>query len=231
MAMSAAPGSRDRPDRRTSRSEAAAIDLFWIPLGAGRHVVRYSGRIYERIVSLMERRPPMMLFHSALEVVVPDGRFVIESGPILDGPGLERGVVGAGPVGMAWAGRFRLFRYEIRRWEDGSIPDAPEAVESPRRVSTDLTCAERVLGLVPSVPTPVWGRDELGTGDMWNSNSLIAWLLTRAGVDAGEIPPPHGGRAPGWSAGVVMARRQRGDLLMGAFEGPPARAPGGDRHG
>jgi len=56
-----------------------------------------------------------------------------------------------------------------------------EAVESPQRVSSELALARRVLELVEEVPTPVWGRDELGTGEMWNSNSLISWLLARSG--------------------------------------------------
>ena len=37
--------------------------------------------------------------------------------------------------------------------------------------------ARRVLDQVSRVPTPVWGRDELQTGEMWNSNSIIAWTL------------------------------------------------------
>jgi hypothetical protein len=64
-----------------------------------------------------------------------------------------------------------------------------------------------VLDLMPSVPTPVWGRDELGTGEMWNSNSVVSWLLVRAGLEIEEIRPPAGGRAPGWDAGIVVARR------------------------
>jgi hypothetical protein len=36
---------------------------------------------------------------------------------------------------------------------------------------------------VPDAPRPVWGRDELGAGEMWDSNSVIAWLLLRSGVD------------------------------------------------
>ena len=143
---------------------------------------------------------------SALEVVVPDGRFVIESAPIRDQRGQERGVVAEGPVGTNWAGRFRLFRYEIRRWRGGTIPDASEAVSSPVRVANDLGRAQRVLDLVPSIPTPVWGRDELHTGDMWNSNSLISWLLVRAGVDTDPLQPPPGGRAPGWDSGLFVAR-------------------------
>ncbi|MGH2659990.1 MAG: hypothetical protein ACRDHS_10090 [Actinomycetota bacterium] len=171
-------------------------------------MVRLSGKVYEAIKAFIGHRPRCALYHTALEVGVPDARFVIESAPILDWRGRERGVVAEGPVGTSRAGRFRLFRYEIRRWRGGSIPDANEAVSSPVRVTNDLARAQRVLDLVPFVPTPVWGRDELHTGDMWNSNSLISWLLLRAGVDTGQILPPSGGRAPGWDAGLVAARRE-----------------------
>jgi hypothetical protein len=51
------------------------------------------------------------------------------------------------------------------------------------------------------------GRDELHAGEMWNSNSLISWLLVRSGHRAGPIRPPAGGRAPGWSAGLTVAAR------------------------
>lgn len=191
--------------RVTSTLTPGAIDLYWIPLGAGAHVVRLSGKIYEAITAFIGHRPRCALYHTALEVGVPDGRFVIESAPIRDGEGRERGVVAEGPVGTRWAGRFRLFRYEIRRWRGGAIPDANEAVGGPVGVANDLARAQRVLDLVPSVPTPVWGRDELHTGDMWNSNSLISWLLVCAGVDTQDLRPPSGGRAPGWDAGLVVA--------------------------
>jgi hypothetical protein len=184
------------------------IDLYWIPLGAGAHVVRLSGKVYEALTAFIGRRPRYALYHTAMEVGGSDGRFVIESAPIRDDEGLERGVFAEGPVGTRWAGRFRLFRYEIRRWRDGSIPDANEAVGGPVRVANDLPRARRVLDLVPSVPIPVWGRDELHAGDMWNSNSLISWLLVRAGVDTRDLNPPPGGRAPGWEAGLVVARRE-----------------------
>jgi hypothetical protein len=42
---------------------------------------------------------------------------------------------------------------------------------------------------------------------MWNSNSIVAWLVARAGLDADAIVPPMGGRAPGWNAGLLVARR------------------------
>jgi hypothetical protein len=191
----------------TATPAPGAVDLYWIPLGAGGNVVRLNGKVYEALKAFVEHRPRCALFHSALEVYVPRGRFVIESAPIRDTRGRERGVVAEGPVGTRWAGRFRLFRYEIHRWCGGSIPDASDAVSSPVRVANDLAPAQRVLDLVPSVPTPVWGRDELHTGDMWNSNSLISWLLERAGVDTDPLQPPPGGRAPGWDAGLVVARR------------------------
>jgi len=179
-------------------------------LGAGGHVVRLNGKVYEAIKAFVEHRARFALYHTALEVDVPDGRFVIESAPIRDQRGRERGVVAEGPVGTSRAGQFRLFRYEIRRWRGGSIPDASEAVGGPVRVTNDLVRAQRILDLVPSVPTPVWGRDELHTGDMWNSNSLISWLLVRADVDTRDLQPPPGGRAPGWDAGLVVARREMG---------------------
>jgi hypothetical protein len=181
-----------------------SIDLYWLPLGAGGHFVRLNGRVYEAAAARLERRAALDLYHSALEVRVPEARFVIEMTPVPRGDGAARGVVAGGPVGTRWAGRLRLFRYEIRRWRDGAIPDVAEAVESPRRLSDDRDRARRLLDLVPRAPTPVWGRDELRAGEMWNSNSLISWLLARSGVD-GEVAPPRGGRAPGWDAGLVAA--------------------------
>ena len=102
------------------------------------------------------------------------------------------------------------FRYEVRCWRDGTIADAGWVVASPRVVSRDPERAWRVLELVGELPRAVWGRDELGAGEMWSSNSVIAWLLARAGLAVEDIRPPVGGRAPGWAAGVAVARRQQG---------------------
>ena len=98
MMLSTPVGGRRRP-------------LFRIPLGANGHVVRWNGKVYEAIKALTEHRRPCALYHSALELSVPDGRFVIEMTPIPDARGRERGVVAEGPVGARWAGRFRRFRY------------------------------------------------------------------------------------------------------------------------
>ena len=133
---------------------------------------------------------------------------MIEMAPIPDLHGERRGVVAEGPVGVRWVGRLRTFRYEIRCWRDGLIPDQHLAT-STVRVDIDSAGALRLLDLVPSVPCPVWGRDDLRAGEMWNSNSVVSWLLSRSGVDVDQIQPPPDGRAPGWGAGVVVAARDR----------------------
>lgn len=201
-------GSLDALDAR-SRGQlgvTCTVELLWIPLGAGEHVVRISGRVYETLAALVARRPACDLYHSALIVTVPDGRYVIEMTPSIDEHGDRRGVVADGAVGSAWLGKRRIFRYEIRRWLDGVIPDAASA-----KVTTSIGLedaeAQRLLELVASVPTPVWGRDELGAGEMWNSNSVTSWILHRSGIDTTPLAPPDGGRAPGWDAGIEVAAR------------------------
>lgn len=197
------------------------VDLYWLPLGAGGHSVRLNGKVFEAVAARLAHRERNDLYHAGLEVHVPDGRFVIEQTPA----GREdaaRGVVGTGPVGSRAAGRLRLFRYEIRCWRDGAIPDVNEAVDSPRRLTNDPEVARRVLAAVHEVPTPVWGRDELRAGEMWNSNSVVSWVLARSGIDVGAIRPPANGRAPGWRAGIVVERKSSGPALR-----PPRPARSG----
>lgn len=186
----------------------AGVDLYWIPLGSGACVVRFNGRVYEAVLAGVQRRPRADLYHSALEVYARGGRYVIEVTPVPDDNGAQRGVVGTGPVGMRSAGRFRIFRYEIRCWRDGVIPDLAAAAGGPARVADGDELAERLLDIAPAVPTPVWGRDELRAGEMWNSNSVVAWLLSTAGLSMDSIAPPPSGRAPGWDAGLVVAGRE-----------------------
>jgi hypothetical protein len=170
--------------------------------------VRLNGRVFEAVAARIERRAACDLYHSALEAHVPEmGRFVIEMTPVPDGDRDARGVVAEGPVGARWAGCVRVVRYEVRRWCDGSIPDVGEAVHSPQRLTEDPGIVRRLWDAVPALPTLVWGRDELGAGDMWNSNSVISWLLAQSGLDAESIRPPARGRAPGWTAGIAAAHR------------------------
>ena len=185
---------------------AMPVDLYWIPLGAGGHSVAFNGRAFEVLAAARAHRPRRDLYHAALIVEAGGVRYAIELAPSPDGDGARRGVVATGPVGARWAGRLRLFRYELRCCAGGSIPDLAFAAGGPVRVSRDPGVAARIVALAPSAPALVWGRDESGTGEMWNSNSVIAWLLASAGLHAGALRPPAGGRAPGWSAGVALAR-------------------------
>jgi hypothetical protein len=171
--------------------------------------VRGSGRLYEALLAARHRRPRSDLYHSAMIVRLDGHRHAIEMAPVWAVSTPDRGVVAEGPVGMRSWGGARLFRYEIRCWCEGTIPDIAAAVDSPRHVITDPVRARRLLTLVVRFPTATWGRDEQHTGEMWNSNSLTAWLLVRSGHDAEAkiIRPPAGGRAPGWSAGLAVASR------------------------
>ncbi|MBI5088140.1 MAG: hypothetical protein HZB15_04565 [Actinobacteria bacterium] len=186
----------------------AAVDLYWIPLGAGGRVVRASGVLFEAASALLQHRPRCSLYHSALEVRLPEGRYAIEQPPVPDLDGTARGVIASGAVGARWLGGLRLFRYEIRCWRDGTIPDIAEAVDCPVRVSDDVEIARRIVAELPHIPSPVWGRDELAAGEMWNSNSVVSWALARGGVDVASIALPVDGRAPGWDAGRIVAARE-----------------------
>jgi hypothetical protein len=211
-------GIRARAERRRTAVRdrlAPGVYLYWLPLGAGAYVVRLSGRAFEAISARSQHRAPRDLFHSALEVVTPTARFVIEMTPIPAHGDQDRGVVAEGAVGTKWARPFRVFRYEIHRWRDGFIPDVACAIESPVRVSADPTVVQRILDLALSIPTPVWGRDELRAGEMWNSNSVTSWLLARGGVDVDGIRPPRNGRAPGWGAGRAVAGSGPGPSMKG----------------
>lgn len=183
------------------------LDLFWLPLGAGGHVVRLNGRLYEWLVARREGRVALDLYHAGLMLRHDDVTYAIEMGPVWNVPAADRGVVCQGPVAARWLGRSRVFRYEVRCWAGGQIPDIDEAVGGAVRTTDNPATVASVLSLLRSVPPLTWGRDELGTGEMWNSNSMVAWLLARSGHETDRITPPAGGRAPGWNAGLVLADR------------------------
>jgi hypothetical protein len=186
---------------------AASADLYWIPLGAGGHSVRFNGRVFEAIEALREHRERCELFHAALVVAVDGDRYTIEIAPSPDAHEALRGVAAMGAVGSRHLGRLRLFRYEVRCWRGGCIPDLGAAVGGPRRLTNDPLVARRLVHAVATVPTPVWGRDELRAGEMWNSNSVVAWLIATAGLATEQLGPPAGGRAPGWASGLLVTAR------------------------
>src|SRR4051794_24731759 len=105
----------------------AAVDLYWIPLGAGGHSVRLNGKAYEAVAAAPEQRPPCDLYHAALVVTLDGERHTIEIAPSPNPHEARRGVVGTGAVGSRHLQRLRLFRYEIRCWRGGMIPDLAEA--------------------------------------------------------------------------------------------------------
>jgi hypothetical protein len=187
--------------RKRGAWEGPAVDLYWLPLGAGGHSVKYNGRVFEWLAARREHRSADDLYHAALQIELDGTRYVIEMAPAWDA-NAGRGAVARGPVGARWLGRSRFFRYELRRWAGGEIPDIAYAVASPQRLTTDPAAARRLLDLVADVPTLTWGRDPLGAGDMWNSNSVVAWLLVRSGIGVDGVQLPPGGRAPGWGAGL-----------------------------
>lgn len=188
----------------------AAVNLYWLPLGAGpgNQLVRLSGRLYEWLAARRAGRQAQALFHSALQVKLDEEHYVIEMAPVWSSNLAQRGTVGVGAVGHPWLGRSRLFRYEVRCWRGGIIDDLVFAVASPVGLSTDPERAASLLERVAAFPTATWGLDELGTGEMWNSNSLISWVLASSGHDVDDLEPPRGGRAPGWHAGLVVCARQ-----------------------
>jgi hypothetical protein len=66
---------------------------------------------------------------------------------------------------------------------------------------TDDFRATRRKLLFAELPTSVGSRaSEQRTGEMWASDSIISGI----GPDATRLPP--NGRAPGWHAGLVVAR-------------------------
>ncbi len=63
----------------------------------------------------------------------------------------RNGRVGTGPVGLGWPGRSRRFRYEVRCWRGGALPDEAEALGGPRPATADPVL---VLDVVRTVPFP-----------------------------------------------------------------------------
>lgn len=223
------------PDRSDPAPRPGVL-LCWIPLGAdGPRVVRASGRAYEAVAAFRDRRLRRALVHAALLVRPAAGPEVaVEVTPVWGQPAVDRGVVATGPVGARVLGRSPLFRYEVRCWPGGAVPDLAWAV-ARWRVSADPRVAERLLAAAPGVPARTWGGRARGDRDMWTSNSVVAWLLAAAGLDPATLGPPPGCRAPGWHAG----RRAAGARPAGAgtpdarptvpgAAHPDPRGPGGE---
>ncbi len=188
--------------------------------------MRHTSRWWEMFHAALARREPRHLFHAAMEVAVEGERFIIEMAPAWGGPPApDRGVVRVGPVGLRILGGLRLFRYEVRCWRDGTIPDVRWAEGGPTILTDSNALARALVAHVSEVPGLTWGRSVGSTGDMWNSNSLASWLIVTSGLDAASLQPPHGGRAPGWRAGLAVAADPR-LTAAGARRGTARRSTG-----
>ena len=62
----------------------AAVDLYWIPLGAGGRSVRFNGVVYEAMAASIEHRRRCDIYHSVLAIALPSGRFMVEMTPVPD---------------------------------------------------------------------------------------------------------------------------------------------------
>ncbi len=128
-------------------------------------------------------------------------------GPVWNVSDANRGVVCEGPVGFRWLGRFRAFRYEVRCW-----PGAPSRMSlKPSTARCDYRGTSSGRSPARGAPRGAradLGRDELGTGEMWNSNSVVAWALARSGEDMDTIePPPEAVRRDGGQAWCSLDAR------------------------
>ena len=96
-------------------------------IGAGGHFVRLNGRVYEALAARVERRPACDFYHSALQVEVAEGAFVIEQAPVRDLSGRQRGVVAEALSAVAGQADFES---SATRFACGSVDTSQT---SPRR--------------------------------------------------------------------------------------------------
>lgn len=180
--------------------------------------VRVDGDSASRVLSTLAKLAVpgaigKTLYHAALEVQVPEGRecprYVIEMQNHLADPAeaSAKGQVSAGNFGAAVLGPVVTSvagpQYGIRKWRNGEIEGGNDpAVAHPGRriLSRDCQQARRILELVASVPTNDYSTD-------WTSNSVVSWLLEKAGLNPGGLSPPVGGLTPNSQSGINEARK------------------------
>jgi hypothetical protein len=93
-------------------SHTAAVDLYWIPLGAGGDSsVRFNGRVVAALDAARRRRTRCDLYHAAIVVELDGELYAIEVAPSPHADEASRGVAATGAVGSRLIGWLRLFRY------------------------------------------------------------------------------------------------------------------------
>ena len=204
----------------------------WIPLGAGGHSVRVNGIVCEVISSLIQRRPrqrlPRRPGDPRPERTVRDRD---DTGP--ERARLER-VSWRGGSRDAIGRSTRILRYESAGDPTASSPTWGDAVASPVRISDDPPWHSASWGCSLDAE-PTWGRDELGTGEMWTCNSVMSGSHPRLGLPGRDrLPPTRAGTRMG--RGRRRCRRQlpSGPGRHGRRNGPSdggARRRGSQRGG
>ena len=183
----------------------AAIDLYWLPLGAGGHSVRVNGKNLRsgrrvarpsRSLRPLPLRPPGVRARGTIRDRAGTG--VGRRRPRRHYQGRRRNTRGPTFPALPLRDPALARRGHPGRRRGGREPSPPER-RSRLRASAARAGAAGANARI--------GIDELGAGEMWNSNSTISWLLARTGLDVEAIQPPARGRAPGWQAGIVIARR------------------------
>ena len=91
--------SEEHVVERIAKKSSGSVDLYWIPLFVGAHIVRMRGRLFEFFGALVQHRKSCNLYHSAFIVRVLNDRYIIEQAPAPDLNPERRGVVAGGPVG------------------------------------------------------------------------------------------------------------------------------------
>lgn len=146
------------------------------------------------------------LYHAALEVQVPEKPecpiYVVELNDFISDPDealrkgqLLRGDASVNPSGLG------SDAYGIRKWRNGTVEDGqdPAVAHAGRRIlSTDCNTARRLLDLVGSIPTNNYSPT-------WTSNSIVAWLLEKVGLNPAGLDPPVHGLVPSWEHGITEA--------------------------
>jgi len=199
--VSTAARAHDRQMEQPGQPSFA--DLYWIPVGAGTRFQKASLAAYETVAASLSRRARQELVHGGLACSLRGEPFTLELMPALPGPNVRHEVTG--PVGFAFAGRLRLFRYQVCVLPNAALPDQQFAVEPPARLCEDDARVQAILDASRVVPAYTWGRRRPGHPEMWTSDSALAWILDRAGLAPERLALPAGCRAPGWQAGLAEA--------------------------
>src|SRR5436309_6404718 len=103
-------------------ADEAWVDLYWLPLGAGGHSVRFNGKVYEWLASRREHRRPCDIYHSALVVHLDGVDWTVEMGPVWNVDAPTDAAACTGAVGAPWLGRFRAFATRSVAGPAGAFP-------------------------------------------------------------------------------------------------------------